>query len=76
MTRAPTPRHKRGMERLEEQIAHLIRALDDVSDTVVRQDAEIAVLTRRVEMLMRREAERESDTGGSVTVGSERPPHY
>ena len=64
------------MERLEEQIAHLTRALDDVSDTVARQDAEIAVLTRRVEMLMRREAERDEGAGGSVTVGNERPPHY
>ncbi|MFD0857572.1 SlyX family protein [Roseovarius aquimarinus] len=64
------------MERLEEQIAHLLRAVDDLSDTVARQDAEIAVLTRRVEMLMRREAERESDTGGSVTLGNEKPPHW
>ncbi len=72
----PGARHKDIMERLEEQIAHLIRALEDMSDTVARQDAEIAVLTRRVEMLMRREAERESDAGGSVTLGNEPPPHY
>ena len=69
-------RHKRRMQHLEEKIAHLLRAVDDLSDTVARQDAEIAVLTRRVEMLMRREAEREGDTGGSVTLGDERPPHY
>ncbi|MEI4262458.1 SlyX family protein [Roseovarius sp. D0-M9] len=64
------------MERLEEQIAHLSRAVDDLSDTVARQDIEIAVLTRRVDILMRREAEREADGGGSVTLGNERPPHY
>jgi SlyX protein len=64
------------MEQLEEQISHLTRAVDDLSDTVARQDGEIAVLTRRVEILMRREAERESDIGGSVTLGNERPPHY
>lgn len=64
------------MTHLEEQIAHLIRAVDDLSDTVSRQDGEIAVLTRRVEMLMRREAQRETDGGGSVTLGNERPPHY
>jgi SlyX protein len=64
------------MQHLEEKIAHLLRAVDDLSDTVARQDGEIAVLTRRVEMLMRREAEREGDTGGSVTLGDERPPHY
>ncbi|SEL30939.1 SlyX family protein [Roseovarius nanhaiticus] len=64
------------MEQLEEQIAHLTRAVDDLSDTVARQDTEIATLTRRVEMLMRREAARDSDGGGSVTLGDERPPHY
>ncbi|MCQ0093560.1 SlyX family protein [Roseovarius sp. M141] len=64
------------MEQLEEKIAHLVRAVDDLSDTVARQDREIAMLTRRVEMLMRREAEREADLGGSVTLGNERPPHY
>ncbi len=64
------------MEQLEEQIAHLTRAVDDLSDTVARQDGEISVLTRRVEILMRREAEREADIGGSVTLGNERPPHY
>lgn len=64
------------MDKLEEQIAHLIRAVDDLSDTVARQDGEITILTRRVEMLMRREAQRETDSGGSVTLGDERPPHY
>ncbi len=64
------------MQHLEEKIAHLIRAVDDLSDTVARQDGEIATLTRRVEMLMRREAEREGDTGGSALLGNERPPHY
>ena len=64
------------MEHLEEQIAHLIRITDDLSDVVARQNNEIAALTRRVEMLMRREAEREGDTGGSVTLGDQPPPHY
>lgn len=70
------PRHNGAMKRIEEQIAHLTRALEDLSDTVARQDAEIALLTRRVEMLMRREAQRDEGAGGSVTIGDERPPHY
>ena len=45
---------------LEERVAHLIRAVDDLSAVVARQDREIATLTRRVEMLMEREAEREA----------------
>lgn len=64
------------MEHLEEQIAHLIRITDDLSDVIARQGDEIATLTRRVEMLMRREAERDSDAGGSVTLGDQPPPHY
>ncbi|MCX7567337.1 SlyX family protein [Sulfitobacter sp. F26169L] len=64
------------MEKLEEQIAHLLRAVDDLSDVVARQHDEIDRLTRRVELLMRREGEREAAGGGGVVVGDERPPHY
>ncbi|MCA0846570.1 MAG: SlyX family protein [Salipiger thiooxidans] len=60
----------------EERIAHLERTLDDLSDTVARQDREIALLTRRVEMLLLREAERQSEGTGGVVMGDERPPHY
>ncbi len=59
----------------EERLAHLIRTIDDLSDVVARQDAEIAVLTRRVAMLMEREGERESQAGVAV-MGDEKPPHY
>jgi len=60
----------------EERLAHLIRAVDDLSDVVARQDRDIATLTRRVEMLMQREASREADAGAAVVMGNERPPHY
>lgn len=62
---------------LEEQLAHLTKAVDDMSDVVARQDAEIAVLTRRVEMLMSREAEREVDgSSGSIPIADQKPPHW
>ncbi|WP_197917269.1 SlyX family protein [Thiosulfatihalobacter marinus] len=64
------------MENLEEQIAHLTRSVEELSEVVARQDSEIAVLTRRVHMLMEREATRESDGGGGIVLGDERPPHY
>ena len=64
------------MEKLEEQIAHLQRTVDELSDVVARQETEIALLTRRVQMLMEREAQREADGGGGVVIGDERPPHY
>ncbi|MCT4683741.1 MAG: SlyX family protein [Roseicyclus sp.] len=65
-----------GNTDLEERIAHLERAVDDLSEVVARQDAEIARLTRRVEMLMQREAEREVDAGGTVPLADQRPPHW
>jgi SlyX protein len=64
------------MEQLEEQMAHLLRAVDDLSDIVARQQDAIDLLNRRVEILMRREGEREASGSGGIVVGDERPPHY
>ena len=64
------------MREIEEKLAHLIRTVDDLSDVIARQEGEIARLTARVEMLMRREAEREAQGTGGVVFGDERPPHY
>jgi len=64
------------MEKLEEQIAHLLRSVDDLSDVVARQQDDIDRLNRRVELLMRREGEREAQGSGGVVLGDERPPHY
>ncbi len=64
------------MQHLEEKLAHLMRTVDELSDVVAAQQTEIDTLNRRVEMLMRREAERESAGGGGVVLGDERPPHY
>lgn len=61
---------------LEEQIAHLTRVVEDMSDIIARQEGELALLTNRVQMLMEREASREADAGGSVTIGEQRPPHW
>lgn len=61
---------------LEEQISHLTRVVDDLSDIVARQEGEIAKLTNRVRMLIEREASREADAGGSVAIGNQRPPHW
>lgn len=63
-------------QHLEERIAHLLRAVDDLTDTVARQDRDIALLTRRVALLMDREAGREAEGTGGVVLGDERPPHY
>ena len=59
---------------LEERVAHLLRAVDDLSDVVARQEGEIALLNRRVALLMEREAEREREAPGEVPI--DRPPHW
>ena len=64
------------INQLEEQIAHLTRAIDDMSEIVTRQEDEIVTLNRRVHMLMQREGERDASGGGAVVMGDERPPHY
>ena len=64
------------MTQQEERIAYLERAVDDLSEIVTRLDKENAMLTRRVQMLMEREAEREASQEGGVVMGDERPPHY
>lgn len=61
---------------LEETLAHLVRTVDDLSDIVARQEDEISRLTYRVKMLMEREATREMDTGSSIPLADQRPPHY
>ncbi|MGO4851404.1 SlyX family protein [Phaeovulum sp. W22_SRMD_FR3] len=64
------------IERAEEQIAHLTRMLEDMSDVVARQSAEIDRLSRRVGLLMEREAGREMEAGGTVPLADQRPPHW
>ncbi|NIZ09455.1 SlyX family protein [Pseudooceanicola sp. HF7] len=64
------------MLELEEKIAHLTRTVDEISETVARQQGEIMMLTRRVQLLMEREAAREAESGNAVYLGDERPPHY
>jgi SlyX protein len=60
---------------MEERVAHLIRAVDDLSDMVARQGREIDLLTRRVHMLMEREAEREAGLA-ETPAANVRPPHW
>lgn len=64
------------MEKLEEEIAHLTRTVEELSDVVARQEAEITTLNRRVHMLMQREGQREAEGTGGIVIGDERPPHY
>ncbi len=63
------------VQALEEKTAHLMRAVEDLSDVVARQAREIEALQRRVQMLMEREAEREA-MAGAAPEANVRPPHW
>jgi SlyX protein len=60
---------------LEERLAHLTRAAEDLSEVVARQAGEIARLERRVALLMEREAEREA-MAGEAPAANVPPPHW
>ena len=60
----------------EERLAYLEKLVDELNEVVAGQAGEIDRLTKRVAMLMEREASREAEGGGGVVLGDERPPHY
>lgn len=64
------------IETLEERVAHLTRAVEDLSDVVARQSRDIDRLLRLTQMLTQREAERESDGAGSIPLADQKPPHW
>lgn len=67
------------MDRLqaaEEEIAHLTRTVEDLSDVVARQGREIDILNRRVQMLLERAAEAEAFAAGSIPLADQKPPHW
>jgi SlyX protein len=61
--------------RVEEELAHLRRATDELSEVVARQEREIARLSRQVGLLMERAAAQEAEGSGGA-VFAERPPHF
>jgi len=61
---------------IETRIAHLEHTVDELSDVIARQDTEMRLLTRKLQVLMEREAEREMSGASGVTVGNEKPPHW
>ncbi len=60
---------------IEEKLAHLERAVSELSDVVARQQKELDRATDRHQRLMEKMAAMESDPGVSGTA-EEKPPHY
>lgn len=61
-------------EQLEERVAHLMRAVEDLSDVVTRQGRELDRLMRLTQLLVEREAEREA--AGGAPEANVKPPHW
>jgi SlyX protein len=59
---------------LEERMAHLIRAVEDLSDVTAAQATVIDRLQRLVSMLAEREAGRED--AGEAPSANQKPPHW
>ena len=64
------------LTRIEETLAHQATMIEDMSDVITRQSAEIDRLERRVALLMQRAAEAELAAGGTVPLADQTPPHY
>ena len=62
--------------KLEELAAHLTAVVDDLSDIVARQEKELALLSRKMMLVMEREAQRELAEGGTVSLTDQKPPHW
>ncbi|MDQ7079563.1 MAG: SlyX family protein [Paracoccaceae bacterium] len=64
------------LTRLEISNAELTRMVEDLNEVVTRQAGEIETLTRRVEMMMQRLATEEYDSGNTVPLADQKPPHW
>lgn len=64
------------MTQLEEQIAYLTRTVEELSDVVARQELDLVTAKRRIGLLMEREAQRDYDSGGTVQLADQKPPHW
>jgi len=64
------------IDQIEEQIAHLTRATEDMSDMLRAQGDEIARLGRLLSQLSERESERSVQDGTSIPLADQKPPHW
>ena len=63
------------LDAIEEKLAHLERAVHELSDVVVRQQKELDRALERNQRLHEKLAALESESGASATA-HEKPPHY
>ena len=64
------------LTRLEEQIAHIGRVVDELNEVVTAQAGEIDRLAGQLRALAARLAEQQEADGGSVILADRKPPHW
>ena len=62
------------IEALEERVAHLMRAVEDLSDVAAAQAKVLDRMERLTRMLALREADR--DAAGEAPAANVKPPHW
>ena len=62
--------------RVEEELAHLRRTTEELSEVVARQEAEIERLTRLVTYLMDQASQDAADRETGVILTDQPPPHW
>ena len=72
---AHNPAMSERLEAIEIKLAHLERAVAEISDVVARQQKELDRALDRNQRLMEKIAAIESESGASATA-HEKPPHY
>ena len=70
-----TARMPERLDAIEEKLAHLERAVTELSDVVARQQRELNTALDRNQRLMAKISALESDFAPSTTA-HEKPPHY
>ncbi len=63
------------LDAIEEKLAHLERAVSELSDVVARQQKELDRALERNQRLLEKLAAVESDLGPGA-IAHEKPPHY
>lgn len=61
---------------LEIQLAHATRMSEELSDVVADHAKRLELAEKRIQMLMQRAAQAESEAMAGVAVGNQPPPHW
>jgi SlyX protein len=64
------------LEAAETQISHLTRAVEDLSDQLVRQGEEVDRLGKRFQALLDRVSGHDGDEASDIPLLEQRPPHW